>query len=91
MYIFGYYFDRTDPTLYLVAWVIVTLFLVVLATKWGATAVGFALTALFGLIIYTQRNNPTALPSSPGASGQSGFGQGGKAGGGSGGGGGGSW
>lgn len=90
MYIFGYYFDRNDPTLYLVAWIVVTLFLVVLAAKWGATAVGFALTALFGVIIYTQ-HNPSVLPSTPGASGKSGFGPGAGAGAGVGPSGGGSW
>ena len=51
MTVFGYQFQQDDPSLYLIAWVIVTLFLVTLATKYGATAVGFALTAFFALVL----------------------------------------
>lgn len=91
MVIFGYYFKRDDPSLYLIAWVIVTLVLVVIATKWGATAVGLALTALFGVFLWTQRQPQFAFPATSGTSGQSGFGPTGRAGGGAGGGGGGSF
>jgi hypothetical protein len=56
--ILGYKFGswQDDPTTYLVAWVIVTLFLIALATKYGATAVGFALTAFFGVVLWTQHD-----------------------------------
>lgn len=51
--IIGYRFQTNDPIFYALAWAIVTIILVLIATESGSTAVGLALTALLGVAIVT--------------------------------------